>query len=201
MIAFRRVLPICLALAISTGGAARGSGDWHPAMPPVDLGEAMALCDVMALQPAEGVWELPSENMLVMVARAKASDGNYTLPKYVITVVDTPDVSLNPGDTIGWMESSAEARKFSMSLYTKRNLSSLIRPVRLLAELNSDESMFKLKAEKWRLKIGSLPFMRNFWRIVKLQHDDPLKNLPVPMIKVYPADIRLQSSPQTVRYL
>lgn len=169
--------------------------------PPVDLLEAQSLCDAVPLQSAEGIWEIPSENMSVLIMRAKDSSGNHPVRRYAITVIDTPDVRLQPGDTIGWLESSGDPKKFAMTLYTHRNASSLMQPARLLAELSSDEDSFRLKAEKWSVKFNISLMLKSFWRIVKLQHDNPLRNLAAPMVRLYPKPYRIMNDNASIRYL
>lgn len=167
---------------------------------PLDLGEAMALCDSRPLQPAEGIWEFPDEKMSVMISRSVTLNGNHAPDRYIMTVIDTPDVRLTPGDTVGWLEESGTKGKFVMTLYTRHSVSRLMGPAKLLAELSSDEASFKVKAEKWNLKLSLSPILRNFWRIVKLQHDNPVKNLPASMLRLYPA-VYAPGERSRIRYL
>ncbi|MBD5203474.1 MAG: hypothetical protein HDS82_01180 [Bacteroidales bacterium] len=168
---------------------------------PLDLEEAMKLCDNRPLQPVEGIWRLPSENMIVAVFAEEERGGEYGPRKYMVTVVDTPDVSLCPGDTVGWLSSAGSVGKYEMQLFTRRGPSTLMRPARLLAELSADEASMRLKAEKWTVKIGTLPFMRSLWRIVKLRHDDPLRDMEPPMLRIYPSHSGHPGGEERVRYL
>ena len=170
-------------------------------MAPIDISEAKELCDELPLQPVEGLWDFPEENMTVMVMRGEDASGNTSAARYAVTVVETPDVRLVPGDTIGWMEASVDPKIFRMTLYTRKNLYTLMQPANILARLADDGRALQLKAEKWGLKLSRISFLTSFWRSIKLQHDNPLKQLPVGMRRVYPLPEQLPSDSREIRYL
>lgn len=168
---------------------------------PIDITEAKELCDELPLQPVEGLWDFPDENMTVMVMRGEDASGNTSAVRYAVTVVETPDVRLIPGDTIGWIEASVDPKLFRMTLYTRKNLSTLMQPANILARIADDDRALQLKVEKWSLKLSRISFLPSFWRSIKLQHDDPLKQLPVGMRRVYPLPEQLPSESREIRYL
>lgn len=183
------------AAAVMMLAAAHGHCE-RPSTPPLDISRAMEMCDRLPMEPIEGLWSFPDDNVAVMICRENHDDGNHRMKKYVMTVVDTPDTRLTPGDTIGWLEASAAPRKFSMTLMTKRGPQTLMQPRRLLAELREDEQAIAALAEKWNVKLNLFAFLKGFWRVVKLQHDNPLKNLPAGLTRLYP-----KNYDDEVRYL
>lgn len=171
--------------------------------PPLDITAAKELCDRSPLDPVEGLWTFSEENLLALIRRVSGQDmdGNYSNQLYCITVVDTPDVTLIPGDTIGWIEASPDPSKFKMTLFTRRKASTLMQPMKLMAELKHDNEFISVKAEKWGLRLNLLSFLRSFWRLVKLQHDNPLKNLPAGLIRKYPVPHGTAKRNNQPRYL
>lgn len=186
----------CFSEKKSSGSLSGGSNE----LSPLDFGEAVEVCDASPLQPAEGIWEFPDEHMSVLIRRRESTQGNHAVERYLMTVIDTPDVRLTPGDTVGWLEESGAKGKYVMTLFTKRSAARMMRPAKLLAELSADESVFKVKAEKWNVKLNLSPVFKNLWRVLKLQYDDPVRNLPASMVRVYPS-VYTPGEKERIRYL
>lgn len=143
--------------------------------------EARGWCDSDVLEPVEGIWEYPSDETKVLIKRDTARPG-----AFVITVLETPDCRLEPGDVIGCLYASADGRQFRLEQMTRKKISGLIHPKDCVATLSSDGESLKVKSPRLKLKITPYTLLPRFWRIIRVSERNPADDLPVGLIKLYP---------------
>ncbi|MDE5797234.1 MAG: hypothetical protein K2H75_08980, partial [Muribaculaceae bacterium] len=169
-------------------------------LPPVcDVIGAREWCDTTALHPIEGVWIYPEDNVTVLVRRLPDND-RPTYRNYDICVVDTPDCSMTPGESIGFLEATADPKSFRLRLFTKRKKGVLSGLMDCAARLTDDENL-RVETPGVRFRLGSLAVLPKFWRMVRISIDNPASRLPVGMVKIYPSYDGNGSSRSIPRYL
>ena len=124
-----------------------------------DMQAARDWCDRTMLHRVEGVWRYPDDQTTVLVRRAAASDGRYD-----IVVVESPDTRLQPGETIGYLETTPVGTKFEMGVYRTKTGGVLRELGRCAAELNDKEDALLVKGRKLKFSLGSRWLLPSFWR-------------------------------------
>lgn len=157
-------------------------------------------CDSHTLDPIEGVWDYPDDNVSVLIRKAPISPNIYS-KRYYITVVHTPDCSLSPGETIGWLDASTEANTFRLSIFTRRSKESLTAPLGCVARLSSDCESVSVSEPSAKIKLNLFTVLPRFWRLLRISVDNPANNIPSGMIRAYPSYDRNGSSRLSPRYL
>lgn len=173
-----------------------------------DLDMAKEICDQLPLENVEGVWNYPDDRVTVLILAD--NDINKTeFPSYSISVVNTSDARLHPGEIIGKLCQTAEKDVYKIELSTERKNDILMKPKSCLATLSKDGDEFIIKKQKSPFK-GRLNFNFNrllpgFWKIVSIgvsqNNNSTSVNPPVGMVKIYPSYDGNGSSRRRVRYL
>lgn len=143
--------------------------------------DARKWCDSSNLNPVEGIWDYPEDGTRVVVQADPTAPGSFT-----ITVLSTPDCRLERGDVIGRLRPSADARQFRLVQFTHRDKFSYIKPEECLAILSSDGEAIRVKSPKFKLKININTLLPRFWRVARLAYNNPVEDIPVGLVKVYP---------------
>lgn len=143
--------------------------------------EARMWCDSGVLSDIEGIWDYPSDDTRVLVKSDPLRPGTFA-----VTVLDTPDCRLHPGDLIARLYPSADSRQYRLEQMTRRNLMSLIHPKDCTATLSADGESLKVKSPRLKLKISPYTLLPRFWRMIRISEKNPADDLPVGMVKVYP---------------
>ncbi|MDE5877727.1 MAG: hypothetical protein K2H47_09580 [Muribaculaceae bacterium] len=164
-----------------------------------DVIGAREWCDTTALHPIEGIWIYPEDNVTVLVRRLPDSD-RPAYRKYDICVIDTPDCSMTPGESIGILEATADSKSFRLRLFTKRKKGILTGLTDCAARL-ADEENLRVETPKFKFRLGSLSVLPKFWRMVRVSIDNPASRLPAGMVRIYPSYDGNGSSRSTPRYL
>lgn len=168
--------------------------------PVMDERAARDYCDREILDEVEGIWHYVEDDVKVLVSRDKDGTGNYR-----ITVLETPDCRVSPGDVIGRLVPSADRRQFRMELYTDCRSGLLTDTRECLATLGDDGNALLIKARKLKLKLRlrGLSLLPRFWRLVSIGYDksDPLEKLPRGMVRIYPSFDGDGSGLRAPRYL
>lgn len=142
---------------------------------------ARAWCDGNVLQPIEGIWEYPDDNTRVLISSDNTVAGTYSLK-----VLSTPDCRLNPGDVIGRLYPSIDARQYRLEQWTRKEDFKFIKPTDCTATLSSDGESIRVKAAKFKFKINPTTLLPRFWRIVRISVSNPVDDLPAGLVKIYP---------------
>ena len=173
-----------------------------------DMEMAKEICDNLPLQAPEGIWIYPDDMVTVLILNDNNED--YTgFPSYSITVVETSDSRLHPGEKIGSLTSSADESAFKIELATERNNDLLLKPKSCMATLSKDGEKFILKKQKlpfkMRLNLNFNRLLPGFWKIVStgISQSPNSTNTepPAGMVKIYPSYDGNGSSKRKVRYL
>ena len=173
-----------------------------------DLEMAKEICSQLPLENVEGVWIYPEDKVTVMILNDN-EESTGQLPTYSISVVETSDARLHPGDIIGKLYATADENAYKIELSTEKKNDLLLKPKSCIANLSKDGDTFLIKKQKAPFK-GRLNFNFNrllpgFWKIVStgISQSNNSSSLqpPVGMIKVFPSYDGNGSSRRKIRYL
>lgn len=143
--------------------------------------DAREWCDTNNLNPVEGIWEYPEDGARVMIQSDPTAPGTFT-----ITVLTTPDCRLDTGDVIGRLHPSVDSRQFRMVQYTHRDKLNFNRQEECQAILSADGETIRVKSPKFKFKINLNTLLPRFWRMVRVSYKNPVEDIPVGLVKVYP---------------
>ena len=174
-----------------------------------DIDMAKEICGELPLENMEGIWLYPEDGVTVMILNEQNRLNVNSLPSYSITVVQTSDARLHPGEEIGKLYATADENVFKIELSTEKNNELLLKPKSCMATLSKDGDSFIIKRQKSPIK-GRLNFNFNrllpgFWKIVSAgittNGSGNSYQLPIGMVKIYPSYDGNGSSRRKVRYL
>ena len=188
-----------------------GIVDIYAVSPPVayDIEMAKEICGTLPLDNVEGVWMYPDDKVTVMILKNDDSGLNNEFPVYEISVVETSDARLHPGEKIGSLQTTAQENVFKIELSTERKNDLLLKPKSCLATLNKDADSFLIKKQKspfkGRLNLNLSRLLPGFWKLVSVgvssSGNQNSVQPPVGMIKIYPSYDGNGSSRRKIRYL
>lgn len=172
-----------------------------------DMLQAEEICSDLPLETIEGIWNYPEDKVSVLILRDE--EGGQGNQKYTISVVQTEDARLKPGDIIGSLSATADANVFKIELATERKNDYLLKPKSCLATLSKDGDSFKIKKQntgiRGRLNLNFNRLLPGFWKIVSTgistSSGQSKVEPPVGMIKVFPSYDGNRSSRRKIRYL
>lgn len=174
-----------------------------------DIDMAKEICGDKSLDPVEGVWIYPEDHVTVMILQDKDNAHKISFPKYVISVVETEDARLRPGDILGSLTATPDASVFRIELATEKKNDLLMKPKTCMATLGKDGETFIFKKTKspfrGRLNLNFSRLLPGFWKIistgVSTSSGSGTVTIPVGMIKIYPSYDGNGSSRYKIRYL
>ena len=150
------------------------------------------------MQPMEGIWYYPDEEMTLAIEKWK---GEHNIG-YRLILLESTDLELLPGTVMGFIEESAVDNKFRLWLYTERSKVTLASPAQCVATLNSDATSLTFDPPHWKVKVR-VNFARIFstiFRGISVIPEKVEEKLPVGFKKIYPLDGNGNAF-KTVRYL
>lgn len=173
-----------------------------------DMGRAREICDSLDLRAPEGIWVYPDDNVTVLVAR-ETTVSPTSLPSYSISVVETTDCTLRPGDTIGELISSPDPKKFTMRLFSERKKGVFSKPRECQVTLGNEGETLILGREskkglRFRFSINPNTLLPKMWRILRFgvsTNQSKGEEAPVGMVRIYPSYDGNGSSRRAPRYL
>ena len=172
-----------------------------------DYERACEICDSIPLSPVEGVWRYPDDNIIVLLIE-KPSVSPAALPVYEISVVESYDCNLQPGDVIGKLHSTTDRKKFRIELFTRRKSGLLSSPQACMMTLTDDNEVLAFEKSKkksgFRININPYSLLPGFWKIFRMSFSPSSGNpetLPAGMVKIYPSYDGNGSSRRSPRYL
>lgn len=180
------------------------------AKPPLvayDMEMACQICEELPLENVEGIWLYPDDQVSVLILND--NEGSLSnLSTYTISVVQTSDARLHPGDVIGKLYATPDDKVFKIELSTEKKNDLLLKPKSIIANLSNEGDTFIIKKQKAPFK-GRLNFNFNrllpgFWKIVSTGISQTNNNSiqpPVGMVKVFPSYDGNGSSRRKIRYL
>ncbi len=177
------ILPLVLLLPVLA--AARGEvPDKSVILPGIDIDSMRVRLDQIGMQPLEGIWYYPNEEMTLGIERYR---GAHNIG-YRIILLDSPDINVMPGTVIGYIAASAVDSKYKLWLYSQRDQVTLIKPLECVATLNSEATSFTFDPPHWRVKVrvNIARFLPSLFNGMSIVPDRVAESLPVGFRKIYP---------------
>ena len=155
-------------------------------LPGIDLPTVKERLSISDLQPIEGVWCYPNEEMTIAIEKFNG-EGNI---RYRIFLVESPDLELMPGTVIGYIAPSPVSNKFQMWLFSERNHDILNHPLECVATLSTDHSSITFDPPHWKLKVrvNFSRFLPTLFRGISVIPEKKEEKLPIGFNKLFPTD-------------
>lgn len=173
-----------------------------------DIDMAKEICADLPLENVEGIWVYPDDQVTVMILNEQDKSSRNSFPTYSITVVETSDARLHPGDEIGKLYGTVDEYTFRIELSTEKKNDLLLQPKSCLATISKDGDKFTIKKQKspikGRLNLNFNRLLPGFWKIVSTgisTSNGSSMQAPVGMVKLFPSYDGNGSSRRKVRYL
>ncbi len=140
------------------------------------------------MQPMEGIWYYPAEDMTIAIERWQPEPSHKM--GYRLLLVASNDLELLPGTVIGYIEESAVDTKFSLWLYSQRNKVTLVGPLECVATLNNDGTTLTFDPPHWEVKLRAnfARFLPTIFRGISISPSIEQEKLPIGFKKIFPAD-------------
>ena len=150
----------------------------------LDIDSMRVRLDETDMQPLEGIWYYPNEEMTLGIERYR-SEHNIG---YRIILLDSPDINVMPGTVIGYIAASAVDNKYQLWLYSQRDKVTLKKPLECVATLNREATTFTFDPPKWKVKVrlNIARFLPTLFRGVSIIPETSGETLPVGFRKIYP---------------
>lgn len=151
-----------------------------------DIDEASMRChfDSLDVQPLEGLWYYPDEDMTIAIERWNGASG----VDYRLLLVASDDLELLPGTVIGYMASSAVDSKLHLWLYTERDHVTLHKPLECVATASADFTTLTFDPPRWKVKVrvNFARFLPTLFRGISVVPEKQEERLPQGFKKIYP---------------
>lgn len=193
-----RILASIATLAITTGAIAAVVPGHSTLLSDVDETSMRERLSHTDMQPLEGIWEYPVEDMTVGIERYNGEHGI----DYRIVMLASGDIDLLPGTVMGYIAPTAAHNKYSLWLYCERNGTVLEHPVECTATLNSDATSITFVKPHWEVKfrVSLSRFLPSLFKGLGVSADKKEEKIPVGFRKVFPTTGQ-EHHPDKVRYL
>jgi hypothetical protein len=182
----KRLALILLAFALLPLVAEAGNGVPKKSviLDGLDLDSMRVRLDETDMQPLEGIWYYPNEEMTVGIERYR---GKRNIG-YRIILLDSPDINLVPGTVIGYIAASAVDSKYQLWLYSQRDRVTLIKPLECVATLNKAATTLTFDPPHWKVKVrvNIARFLPSLFQGVSIIPEKVGEKLPVGFRKIYP---------------
>ena len=180
---------ITLLFIIATGASAKNDLPEQSMILP-DYNEQTAQERLLEtdMQPIEGIWYYPNEDMTITIERWEPEPTHKI--GYRLILVASEDLELIPGTVIGYIEASAVDNKYQMWLYTERNKVTLCGPMVCVATLNKDANTLTFDPPHWKVdvRVNFARFLPSIFRGVSVTPRIEKEKLPIGFKKIFPAD-------------
>ena len=182
----RRASLIALLLALLPLMAVAGNGVPKKSviLHGLDIDSMRVRLDETDMQPLEGIWYYPNEEMTLGIERYR---GRHNIG-YRIILLDSPDINDVPGTVIGYIASSAVDNKYQLWLYSQRDRVSLVKPLECVATLNAQATTFTFDPPRWKIKVrvNIARFLPTLFNGMSIVPERSAERLPVGFRKIYP---------------
>lgn len=137
------------------------------------------------LQPMEGIWYFPDEDMTLGIERCAAAGHD---ERYRIIMLGSSDVHLLPGTVVGYLQASALPTKWQLWLYTERDRLTLCKPMSTVATTDADCTHLTFDRPHWHVKVrvNFARFLPSILHGVSVIPEKKKEELPVGFRKVFP---------------
>ncbi len=155
-------------------------------LPGIDEQKMRARFAESDMQPLEGIWYYPNEEMTLAIEKWKGEQNI----GYRIILLASNDLELMPGTVIGYVAASAVDSKYQLWLYSERSHVTLSSPLQCVATLNAEGTSFTFDAPHWRVKVrvNFARFLPSIFRGISIIPEKVEEKLPVGFRKVFPAN-------------
>ena len=182
----RRVALISLMLAVLPlmALAAKGVPAKSVILDGLDLDSMRVRLDETDMQPLEGIWYYPNEEMTLGIERYR---GEHNIG-YRIILLESPDINVIPGTVIGYIAASAVDNKYQLWLYSQRDRITLIKPLECVATLNKSATSLTFDPPHWKVKVrvNIARFLPTLFQGVSIIPETTGEKLPIGFRKIYP---------------
>ena len=184
----RIVLAILLAVSFVLSWAETNLPEQSVVIPGYDEQVARARLLESDMQPLEGIWYYPNEEMTIAIERWDTGEA-YKIG-YRLILVASKDLEMVPGMVIGYIEDSAVENKYHMWLYSQRNKVTLCGPLECVATLNAEATSLTFDPPHWevKLRVNFARFLPTIFRGISIIPSVEKEKLPVGFKKVFPVD-------------
>ena len=150
----------------------------------LDLDSMRTRLDETDMQPLEGIWYYPNEEMTLGIERYR---GNHNIG-YRIILLESPDITLVPGTVIGYIASSAVDNKYQLWLFSERSRTTLKKPLECVATLNAKATTLTFDPPHWKVKvrINVARFLPTLFNGLSIVPEHVGEQLPIGFRKIYP---------------
>ena len=178
------IFTFLLALLPLTAVAGNGVPKKSVILAGLDIDSMRVRLDETDMQPLEGIWYYPNEEMTLGIERYK---GQHNIG-YRIILLDSPDINVMPGTVIGYIAASAVDSKYQLWLYSQRDRVTLIKPLECVATLNSTATTLTFDPPHWKVKVrvNIARFLPSLFQGVSIIPERVGESLPIGFRKIYP---------------
>ena len=150
----------------------------------LDVDSMRARLDETDMQPLEGIWYYPNEEMTLGIERYH---GKHNIG-YRIILLESPDINVMPGTVIGYIAATAVDSKYQLWLYSQRDRVTLIKPLECVATLNATATTLTFDPPHWKVKVrvNVARFLPTLFNGVSIIPERVGERLPVGFRKIYP---------------
>ena len=185
---FRRLLLISLLATVTLLPLMAKSGSGVPkksvVLDGLDVDSMRTRLDETDMQPLEGIWYYPDEEMTLGIERYR---GPHNIG-YRIILLDSPDINDVPGTVIGYIATSAVDDKYQLWLYSQRDRLTLIKPLECVATLNKTATTLTFDPPHWKIKVrvNVARFLPTLFNGISIIPERVEERLPIGFRKIYP---------------
>jgi hypothetical protein len=150
----------------------------------LDVDSMRARLDETDMQPLEGIWYYPNEEMTLGIERYH---GKHNIG-YRIILLESPDINVMPGTVIGYIAATAVDSKYQLWLYSQRDRVTLIKPLECVATLDDAATTLTFDPPHWKVKVrvNIARFLPSLFQGVSIIPEKSSEKLPVGFRKIYP---------------
>ena len=164
----------------------------------LDVDSMRVRLDETDMQPLEGIWYYPNEEMTLGIERYR---GEHNIG-YRIILLESQDINVMPGTVIGYIARTALDNKYQLWLYSQRDKVTLIKPLECVATLNAAATTLTFDPPHWKVKVrvNIARFLPTLFNGVSIIPERVGESTPIGFRKVYP-EVSDKSPFNRVRYL
>lgn len=184
----RSLLILLMVLVALTGTARETLPAQSVIMPGIDEATMREHFSHTDLQPLEGIYYYPTEQMTIAIERDSHTSGPGQ--RYVLILLASDDLELLPGTVIGCMEPSADKHKLRLWLYSERSHLTLLQPMECVATVSDDGTSVTFDPPHWevRTRINLGTFLPSIFKRMSIYPQKSEDKLPQGFMKIYPSD-------------
>lgn len=180
----RRTGILLTLVALTWTAAVCGVPERGSLLPGIDEDSMRVRLAESDLQPLEGIWYYPNEQLTLGIERWRGDDNI----QYRIILLDCDDAETLPGMIMGYIAPTAVPTKYQMWLFSERDRLTLLKPLTCVATLSSSGTSLTFDPPHWRVKVrvNFARFLPNLFRAISIIPEKVEERVPVGFNKIYP---------------